>query len=113
MSPPRRVVPVRGLAQILTYRGNERESVPTHKCYLRVSFLELERARHAHEIKTGQSRIAVLLARCQEIEAEKTQILATIRAAMPALEREAGPQRPGSEPKGGGQQGGRRFRYAY
>lgn len=108
MNRIRRVMPPRGLAQIPTRRGGERESVPAHKAYLRISFLELERARHAQEIRTGRARIAALLARSDEIEAEKAQILNTVRALLPpeASDRNGRGSEPG-RPRGG------RFRYAY
>jgi hypothetical protein len=58
----------------LTGRADKR--VPVYKAYLRVSFLELERARHGQEIVTTRARLERMVDRCRQIETEKAAILA-------------------------------------
>ncbi len=80
---PVRIMPTRGLADLRTLAGRADRQTPSYKAYLRVSFLELERSRHEQEITKAQQRLAVMLARCQEIDAEKNAILANTDAAGP------------------------------
>ena len=105
---PVRVLPSRGLADLRTLAGLADRQTPTYKAFLRVSFLELERARHDQDNATMQRRLACLIARCQEIDAEKNEILASSAAAPPQSEpvetpRIARPDQPGK----------RGFRFAY
>jgi hypothetical protein len=72
-----RVMPLRGLASLRTLTGGSGKRMPVYKAYLRVSFLELERARHCHEIGAARARLDRMLTRCREIESEKAAILAT------------------------------------
>jgi hypothetical protein len=71
-----RVLPSRGLAVLRTLAGRADRRTPSYKDYLRISFLELERARHGQEIATARRRLEMMLARCREIEIEKAAILA-------------------------------------
>jgi hypothetical protein len=71
-----RVMPTRGLTSLRTLTGRNNKRVPVYKAYLRVSFLELERARHGQEISTARARMERMLNRCREIENEKAEILA-------------------------------------
>jgi hypothetical protein len=82
----KRIMPGRGLASLRTLTGRSATRVPAHKAYLQISFLELERARHDQEIGTARARLDRMLARCQEIEREKAEILAAAGQApvMPA-----------------------------
>jgi hypothetical protein len=73
-----RVMPARGLASLRTLTGQSDKRVPAHKAYLRVSFLELERARHDQEMGTARARIERMMERCREIDKEKTAILVAI-----------------------------------
>lgn len=73
-----RDLPKRGLADIRTLTGRSDKHVPAYKAYLRVSFLELERARHSQEIGTTRVRLERMLDRCREIEVEKAAILAAV-----------------------------------
>jgi len=66
----------RGLANLRTLAGLADRQSQSYKAYLRVSFLELERARHVQEILTAQRRLAFLVARCRAIDAEKSELLA-------------------------------------
>jgi hypothetical protein len=103
-----RVLPLRGLANLRTLAGLADRQPQSYKAYLRVSFLELERARHGQEIVTVHRRLAFLVARCREIDAEKGAILAgsgTAPASSQAPEA-ASTGRPGQSGKPG-------FRLAY
>jgi hypothetical protein len=80
---PRRVVPSRGLADLHTVAGRADRQIPMHKAYLRISFLELERARHDQEIRTAQQRVQTMLDRCRQIDAEKAEILAAAAPRQP------------------------------
>jgi len=105
---PVRVVPLRGLADVRTLTGLADRHSPAYKAYLRVSFLELERARHDQEIATAQRRLAFLIARCHEIDAEKSEILASSDTAPTPSEPVEAPRtrRPDQPAKRG-------FRFAY
>ena len=80
---PPRVIPSHGLADLRTLTGRADRQVPLHKAYLRVSFLELERARHGQEIRTAQQRVQLMLDRCRQIEAETAEILAAAAPQQP------------------------------
>jgi hypothetical protein len=103
-----RVLPLRGLANLRTLAGLADRQPQSYKAYLRVSFLELERVRHGQEIVTAQRRLAFLVARCREIDAEKSGILAGSGAPPP-------PSPPPEAPRTGrpGSSGKRGFRLAY
>jgi hypothetical protein len=105
---PVRVLPSRGLADLRTLAGLADRQPPSYKAYLRVSFLELERARHGQEIATARRRLAFLVARCREIDAEKSAILASSAGAMPPSEAAEAPRTGRS-----GRPGQRGFRLAY
>jgi hypothetical protein len=105
---PVRVLPLRGLADLRTLAGLADRQPPSYKAYLRVSFLELERARHGQEIATARRRLAFLVARCREIDAEKSAILASSGVAPPPSEAAEAPRTGRS-----GQPGKRGFRLAY
>ncbi len=78
---PPRVMPARGLADLRTLTGRADRRSLSYKEYLRISFLELERARHAQEIEQTRRRLEFMLERCREIDAEKAALLG---GAMPA-----------------------------
>ena len=105
---PVRVLPLRGLANLRTLAGLANRQPQSYKAYLRVSFLELERARHGQEIATAQRRLAFLVARCREIDAEKSKILAGSGVAPQSSQspETARAGRPGQSAKRG-------FRLAY
>ncbi len=46
--------PLRGLADLRTLTGRSDTQVPAHKAYLRISFLELERARRNLEARADK-----------------------------------------------------------
>ncbi len=82
---PIRKLPSRGLAELRTLAGLADQRVPAYKAFLRVSFLELERARHDQEIGVVRRRLEFMTNRCREIDAEKSEILATAAIAPAAV----------------------------
>lgn len=103
-----RVLPSRGLADLHTLAGRADRRIPSYKAFLRVSFLELERARHDQEIATTRRRLDFMVARCREIDAEKSELLAGEDRAPPRPE-------PAEAPRNGlpEQAGKPAFRFAY
>ena len=108
MIVPPRVLPARGLANLRTLAGRADQRISTYKEYLRISFLELERARHRQEIETARRRLEFMLARCREIDAEKAAILGG--TAPPAAARE---HRAPNIGRSAGRPAGRAFRFSY
>ncbi len=102
-----RVLPSRGLAELRTLAGRADRQIPSYKAFLRVSFLELERARHDQEIATARRRLDFMVARCRAIDAEKSEILASADALPPPPPPEAPRGRRPDQP---GKPG---FRFAY
>jgi hypothetical protein len=88
MAMPLRVQPSRGLAKLRVPTGRSAERLRSYKAYkafLRVTVLELERARHSHEIEIAKRRLDVTLARSREIEAEKAATLADAGVTPPKV----------------------------
>jgi hypothetical protein len=111
MIMPLRVQTSRGLAKLRTLTGRSAERLPSYKAYkafLRVTLLELERARHSQEIETAKRRLDVMLARCREIEAEKAATLADAGVTPPAVGTpgDRSGEIPGPQPQRG-------FRFSY
>jgi len=75
--------PLRGLADLRTLGGRSDQRIPAHKAYLRISFLELERARRTLEMQTANDRIETIRARFQEIDAEIAGILDRLDGTPP------------------------------
>jgi hypothetical protein len=111
MTMPRRVQPSRGLTKLRTLTGQSAERLPSYKAYkayLRVTILELESARHSHEIEIAKRRLDVMLARSREIEAEKAATLADAGVTPPAA---GTPGNQSGESPGPRRQQGFRFSY--
>jgi hypothetical protein len=100
-----RMQPQRGLKDLRTMTGKSGAHLPAYKAYLRIGFLELERFRHQQEALRARSRLALILARCRDIDAEKGAILATAGAAAAPSSAPASP--PSQRPRQRG------FHYAY
>jgi hypothetical protein len=75
--------PSRGLADLRTLSGRSDMQIPAHKAYLRISFLELERARRIQEMRTARDRIETMDARFREIDSEIADILANQKGVAP------------------------------
>lgn len=75
--------PTRGLSDLRTLTGRADTQIPAHKAYLRISFLELERARRMQEIRTAGARFDAIHTRFREIDAEIAEILASMNGTAP------------------------------
>jgi len=82
----------RGLKDLRTLTGRSDAQIPAHKAYLRISFLELERARRMQEIRTARSRFDIIEGRFREIDAEIAGILGGLNGSSP-------PARPVEKPR--------------
>jgi hypothetical protein len=66
-----------------TLTGRSDTQIPVHKAYLRISFLELERARRTLEMRTYSDRFDKIRARFREIDSEVANILASLDGTAP------------------------------
>lgn len=90
-------VPRRGLQDIRTLTGRVRKATLPHEAYLRISHIEMEKARKTVESEKAKQMMADIARRLEEIEAEKNELLQSMgeRAGNPAL-------RPGPPKSAGG-----------
>ena len=75
--------PSRGLGDLRTLTGRSDVQIPAYKAYLRISFLELERARRMQEIRTARARFDIIEGRFREIDTEIAEILGTLNGVSP------------------------------
>ena len=68
-------VPRRGIQDIRTLTGKVRKATIPHEAYLRISHIEMEKARKTQESEKAKQLMADIAARLQEIEAEKASLL--------------------------------------
>jgi hypothetical protein len=68
-------VPRRGLQDIRTLTGKVRKATLPHEAYLRISHIEMEKARKTQESEKARQMMADIAARLEEIEAEKEALL--------------------------------------
>ena len=101
--------PRRGLADLRTLGGGADGRISPHKAYLRISFLELERARRMQEARTCHDRVEAIHARFSEIDAEIAAIRASLDSPAPRAQALRQPPRSsvGRRPASG------RFHFAY
>ena len=76
MSLPQKTM--RGLANIRTRSGSRDQVSEPYKAFLRIGSLEMEKARRGKEKESALNRVQNIDARFQEIEAEKSELLAAI-----------------------------------
>ena len=69
---------LRGVQDIKTRTGSEREANLPHTVHLKIAALEMERARKQTERDAGASRIECLDSRIREIEREVATMLAVL-----------------------------------
>jgi len=67
--------PRRGLRDIRTLTGKVGGAFHPYKAYLRISHIEMEKARKNQETAAAKKLIADIAARLEEIEAEKQTLL--------------------------------------
>lgn len=68
-------VPRRGLQDIRTLTGRVRKATLPHEAYLRISHIEMEKARKTVESEKAKQMVADIARRIEEIEAEKHDLL--------------------------------------
>ncbi len=68
-------IPRRGLQKIRTLTGRVRKATLPHEAYLRISHIEMEKARKTLESEKARQLMADIAARLQEIETEKGALL--------------------------------------
>ncbi len=89
-------IPRRGIQDIRTLTGKVRKATIPHEAYLRISHIEMEKARKTQESEKARQLMADIAARLAEIETEKENLLQTWEkgAARPL-----GPARPALPPR--------------
>ena len=65
---------IRGLQHINTLSGNVYQTVIPYKAYMKLSCLEMEKARRGKERESASHRVSEIDKRFEEIEAEKSSI---------------------------------------
>ena len=90
-------IPRRGLQDIRTITGKVRKATLPHEAYLRISHIEMEKARKMVESDKARQMMADIAARLKEIEAEKDALLKGMgeRQGAPSLRRTGPPQSRG------------------
>jgi hypothetical protein len=68
-------IPRRSLQDIRTLTGKVRKATLPHEAYLRISHIEMEKARKTQESEKARQMMADIAARLAEIEAEKNSLL--------------------------------------
>jgi hypothetical protein len=85
--------PSRGLSDLRTLTGRSDIQISAHKAYLRISFLELERARRTQEVRTCRDRLDAIAGRFREIDAEIANIHASLEGVAPRAQAVQAPHR--------------------
>jgi hypothetical protein len=68
----------RGIQDIRTLTGKVRKATIPHEAYLRISHIEMEKARKTLESEKARQLMADIAARLAEIEAEKASLLQSL-----------------------------------
>jgi hypothetical protein len=68
-------IPRRGIQDIRTLTGKVRKATIPHEAYLRISHIEMEKARKTQESEKARQLMADIAARLAEIETEKENLL--------------------------------------
>jgi hypothetical protein len=68
-------IPRRGLQDIRTLSGRVSKATIPYMAYLRITHIELEKARRTRESESARQRVNDIAARLSEIEAEKASLL--------------------------------------
>jgi CHASE3 domain sensor protein len=70
--------PRRGLQEIRTLTGRVKKATLAHEVYLRISHMEMEKARKNVESEKARQLMKDIAARLEEIEAEKDELLKSL-----------------------------------
>jgi hypothetical protein len=71
-------IPRRGIQDIRTLTGKIRKITIPHEAYLRISHIEMEKARKTMESEKARQLMADIAVRLAEIEAEKVSLLQSL-----------------------------------
>ncbi|MFA4902394.1 MAG: hypothetical protein WC600_06575 [Desulfobaccales bacterium] len=88
-------VPLRGVQDIRTITGRVRKATLPHEAYLRISHIEMEKARKTVESEKARQLMADIAARLEEIEAEKAALLQSMGERSGSLPRTGPPRSTG------------------
>jgi hypothetical protein len=90
-------IPRRGIQDIRTLTGKVRKATIPHEAYLRISHIEMEKARKTLESEKARQLMADIAARLAEIEAEKASLLQSLAegGGKPVLGRPGPPRHAG------------------
>lgn len=66
---------IRGIQEIRTLSGRTDTVAETYRIYMRLTCLEMEKARRAKERTSASHRVSSIDSRFKDIEAEKTELL--------------------------------------
>jgi CHASE3 domain sensor protein len=95
-------VPKRGLRDIRTVTARVKKSTLPHEVYLRISHIEMEKARKTVESEKARQLMMDIATRLREIEVEKKELLESIGERAGGTGQRPGPPRS---------QGGFKIRY--
>lgn len=102
---------VRGLQDIRTHSGTvDQKSVP-HRAFMRITVLEMEKARRGKERDSALHRVKNIEARFQEIEDEKEELLRVVGVKKDDQSDPAGASEEKPEPEQGSAARGFKIRY--
>lgn len=106
---------MRGLRDIRTMSGRVKKATLPHEAFLRISHIEMEKARKTVESEKASQLVADIAARLREIEAEKDTLLQAVGERVEqAPPGEQGERQGGPGPKrgrSGNRAGGFKIRY--
>jgi len=90
-------IPRRGIQDIRTLTGKVRKATIPHEAYLRISHIEMEKARKTLESEKARQLMADIAARLAEIDAEKASLLQSLAegGGKPVLGRPGPPRHTG------------------
>ncbi|MBN1841103.1 MAG: hypothetical protein JW883_02335 [Deltaproteobacteria bacterium] len=69
---------IRGVQDIRTHTRAAASAFQAHEAYMRLSCLEMEKARRGKERESAMRRVDLIDARFKEIEGEKAELLQTL-----------------------------------
>lgn len=102
----------KGIREIRTHSGQVDQVSLPYRAYLKISCLEMEKARRAREKESARESIARIDARLAEIEAEKAALLQAMKdMAQGSQGASGGGQEPPGKGPGEPRGGGFKFRY--
>ena len=77
-------IPARGVNNIQTLSGRVDQLSLPYRAYMRITCLEMEKARRQSERRSANTRVAMIDARLKQIEAEKAKLIEAIEHPVQA-----------------------------